>query len=158
MSDEAHRAYRKADLTTASPQRLRLMLIDAAIRYVTQARTHAHASHWALAGEAFVQARRAVIELRAGIRAEPAGNASSTVAELAENVRALYAFLFRLLTEAQLYRDLARLDDALRLLTMERETWRQVCDQAEKSAALRADANVGGANQVEVIPSFSLRV
>lgn len=158
MSDQAHRAYRKADLTTASPQRLRLMLIDAAIGYVTHARTHAQASHWAVAGEAFVQARRAVIELRAGIRAVPASEHGPAIAELAENVRALYAFLFRLLTESQLYRDPVRLDDALRLLTMERETWRQVCERAADSVAPRADANVGDPNEGEAFPSFSLRV
>jgi flagellar protein FliS len=129
MTVEALRAYVAAELQTAPPQRLRLMLIDAAIGFVAAAQEHAQTSHWAVAGESFVQARRAVIELLAGIK-DDRDDASGAEAALAQKIRGLYVFLFRVLSEAQLYRDPRRLDDAMRLLAMERETWRQVCDCA----------------------------
>lgn len=148
----AHRAYVAADLATAPPQRLRLMLVEAAIRFASDAREHALASRWAIAGEAFVQARRALIELREGIRPAPQVGDNPAAAGLAEKVRALYAFLFRLLTEAQLYRDPRRLDDALRLLALERETWLHFCNQTAEAALLRPE-DPG----VEALPSLSFQ-
>jgi flagellar secretion chaperone FliS len=129
MSSEASRAYAATDVRTASPERLRLMLIEAAIGYAGEARRHAQASSWAIAGEAFVESRRAVIDLLAGIRTDvQSGDANA--ASLARKVRSLYTFLLRHLTEAQLYRDPERINETLRLLQMERETWRQVCERA----------------------------
>ncbi len=125
MTCEARRAYVAAELQSASPQRLRLMLIEAAIGDVEAARSHAHAGHWAIAGESFVRARRAIVELLVGIKQDTDG----TAGELTRKVQSLYAYLFRELSEAQLYRDAKRLDDALKILLLERDTWRQVCAQ-----------------------------
>jgi flagellar protein FliS len=127
MSSEAQRAYVAVDLHTASPQRLRLMLIDAAITCVARTQDDALASQWANAGESFSEARRAVIELLAGVKSDAACGESE--AALARKVRSLYVYLFRLLAEAQLYRDPGRITDALTLLATERETWRQVCER-----------------------------
>ncbi len=149
MATEARRAYVEAQLHTAPPQRLRLMLIEAAMGYVSTASEHARATRWATAGEAFVQARRAVMALLEGVNAQPAETSRGEYA-LAEKIRALYGYVFRLLTEAQLFRDSERLDDALRLLEMERETWREVCQRTE-SPNEGADAAIDGAE------TFSMR-
>jgi flagellar protein FliS len=134
MSIEASRAYAATNVGTASPERLRLMLIEAAITHVNAAHEHAQASNWAIAGEAFVESRQAIIELLTGIRTDVNDKtASANATALARKVRSLYAFLFRQLTEAQLYRDHERLSDVLRLLAMERETWRQVSEQAART-------------------------
>lgn len=101
------------------------MLIEAAMGYVSTASEHARATRWATAGEAFVQARRAVIALLEGVNAPPAETSRGENA-LAEKIRALYGYVFRLLTEAQLYRDSERLDDALRLLEMEHNVARSL--------------------------------
>jgi flagellar protein FliS len=156
MSIEAQRAYVVADVQTASPQRLRLMLIDAAIGLVVRAQRHAHAAEWAIAGESFVAARRAVIELLAGIKdAEPECTLSDAeqgdaAAVLARKVRSLYAFLFRLLSEAQLYRDPCRIDDALKLLAMERETWRQVCERTGDATSTLPDSDADEAGAFSI--------
>jgi len=44
-------------------------------------------------------------------------------------VAAVYLFIFRSLMEANFQRDEGKLDDALKVLRVERETWRQVCKQ-----------------------------
>jgi flagellar protein FliS len=126
MTIQARRAYAAAQWQSAARERLRLMLIETAIAAVEEARSRAAVSHWAIAGESFVRSRRAVAELLASIRTDATGDA----ADLARRVRALYAYLFRELTDAQLYRDPRRLDDVLRVLSLERETWRQVCRQS----------------------------
>ncbi|MEX2188154.1 MAG: flagellar export chaperone FliS [Pirellulales bacterium] len=144
MTCEARRAYVAAELQSASPQRLRWMLIEATISDVRKARETALAGDWAVAGESFVRARRAVVELLTSVDVNSTGDEG----ELARRVRALYAFLFRQLTEAQLYRDPRRLDDVLKILSLERETWRQVCDQTRASA--------GGETHSAQPPSLSL--
>lgn len=141
MTTEARRAYAAAELHTASPQRLRLMLIEAAIGSVEAARRRADAGQWAVAGEPFVHARRAVAELLLSVRTDLAGDEG----QLADKVRAIHAFLFRQLTEAQLYRDPQRLDDALRILAMERETWRQICSQAATSGNVDTESDTEAA-------------
>lgn len=149
MATEARRAYVEAQLHTAPPQRLRLMLIEAAIGFVAAASEHARVTQWAIAGETFVQARRAVIALLESVNSPPV-ETSRAENVLAEKIRALYGYVFRLLTEAQLYRDSERLDDALRLLEMERETWREVCQRTE-SPYEGADAAIDSAE------TFSMR-
>jgi hypothetical protein len=42
---------------------------------------------------------------------------------------AVYTWLFRTMTEAKLLGDQARLNEALELLFVERETWRLVCEK-----------------------------
>jgi flagellar protein FliS len=153
MATEARRAYVEAQLHTAPPQRLRLMLIEAAIGFVTDAGEHARATQWGIAGETFVQARRAVIALLKGVTSSDESNRSASV--LAEKIRALYGYEFRLLTEAQLYRDSDRLDDALRLLEMERETWREVCQRTGESGHEIDGARIGA--ESGHAESFSMR-
>jgi flagellar protein FliS len=113
--------YRSAALLTASPQQLRLMLIDAALAAVATIESHWRSADWEQASAAFVQVRRIVIELLCGVKPD--------ASELARKVRSLYAFIFRTLTESQLFRDEQRLADARRLLQMERQTWQSVCEQ-----------------------------
>ena len=63
--------------------------------------------------------------------------------------------MFRLLTEAQLYRDSERLDDALRLLEMERETWREVCERTGETAGSTDHARSGA--DFDNTETFSMR-
>jgi hypothetical protein len=49
--------------------------------------------------------------------------------ELVANVAAVYNFVFRSLIEAGLKRDAGKLENAVRVLEIERETWRQVCER-----------------------------
>ena len=46
-----------------------------------------------------------------------------------KEVAAVYLFVFRSLMEATAERDREKLQDALRILKVERETWRQLCDK-----------------------------
>ena len=120
MKSTATESYLVAEVMTATPQKLQLMLLEAAIRSA---------------------------ELRGGIggRATRSGRACASSAQeivgemvssldyeadtdFVRNVAEVYLFIFRSLSEANSRRDEQRLDDALRVLHVERETWRQVCD------------------------------
>jgi hypothetical protein len=62
--------------------------------------------------------------------------------ELCERLAALYTFLYRSLVEASMTRDVAMVDEVVRLLRFERETW-QLCIEklaVENRAAAGASA------------------
>jgi flagellin-specific chaperone FliS len=47
-----------------------------------------------------------------------------------QRIASVYNFIFRALVDANRRRDERKLDEALRVLSIERETWRLVCQQA----------------------------
>src|SRR5581483_9350177 len=58
--------------------------------------------------------------------------------ELVDKVVSLYLFIHEQLVQAQMRRDAAKLDDAIRILEIERETWRQVCALLDTGSVPRA--------------------
>jgi flagellar protein FliS len=123
-------AYLENQVLTATPQKLRLMLIDGAIRFAHAALRHWEAGRDEEALEAIVRCREIVTELFTVVR--PAGF------EPASQVVALYVFLFRELTAAQARRDADQVQDVIAVLEEERETWRRLCEQLPEAPAVPA--------------------
>ena len=120
-----HDIYLETQVATASPQRLRLMLIEGAIRRARLTIEHWREGRDDLALESLITCRGMVSELLAGVKDEQS--------DLGKNVVGLYAFLFQTLTAAQLSRNPAALEPALFVLEEERQTWSQVCQQRADS-------------------------
>ncbi len=120
--------YLANEVLTAPPQKLRLMLIEAAIRYITRARAAWANGQSEEGGELILRAQDVVGELLGALKPD-------AQSELVRNVAALYVFVFRALVDAHVRRDAARLEDALRVLNVEAETWRMVCRQLAESQA-----------------------
>lgn len=156
MSADPSHAYLETQVLTATPQRLRLMLIEGAIRYADQTARFLQDGSDERALESLIRCRDFISELIAGIRPD----ASS----LAKKVLGLYTFLFQALTEAQLSRDAQKLAHVRRVLESERDTWQQLCQQlpdaplaeAAESAEIVAPAfvpiesTVGSASQLSL--------
>ena len=123
MSSPATDRYLETEVLTATPQKLQLMLIDAAIRSAERAARHMEADEFERASDALIHAQQVVTEMLGSLNrdANPA---------LAGKVAAVYLFVFRSLVDAGVRRDRKKLDDALRILGIERETWRRVCREA----------------------------
>ena len=116
---DAGQAYLETQINTATPQRLRLMLIDGALRKAKEAAEASAGQKPVDALEPLSRCRSIVAELIAGIRAGSS--------PLADRVLEIYLFLFQELTEAQLRQDMARVDGVIRVLEEERITWQEVC-------------------------------
>jgi flagellar protein FliS len=122
LSSQPLETYLESQVMTATPQRLRLMLIDGAIRFARQA-----IQFWGDDGaapesiEAVVRCRAVISELLSSVREDGT--------ELPKQVAGIYLFLFQNLTEAQLNRDVEKVEETVRVLEVERETWTQVCEQ-----------------------------
>src|SRR5687768_4718761 len=116
-----HDAYLETQVMTATPQRLRLMLIEGAIRLARQTAEYWRVERNEEALESLIRCRAIISELIAGVKADQS--------PLARRVVSVYLFLFTTLTEAQLTRDAAKLESAIRVLSEDRQTWSQVCQQ-----------------------------
>lgn len=122
MSSNVRNNYRETEILTAPPQKLRLMLIQAAMRSIEQTRHYWRAGDDENAFEKLLHAQEVVTELIAGINPE-------LNQEINRVVAGLYLFIYRCLVDASLQHSEQKLDDALKVLREEQETWRLLCEQ-----------------------------
>ncbi len=156
MDPSARQTYLETEVLTAPPQKLQLMLVDGAIRFAEKAREHLQAERHDEACEATIRAQQIVSEIVASLNREQN-------AELAGRIAAVYMFVFRSLVDANLSHDVGKLDDALRVLRTERETWQQVCETvgaapSEEAPALTPELDPGspGESGDRTLSGFSL--
>jgi flagellar protein FliS len=133
MPSSARENYLTTEVLTAPPQKLHLMLIEAAIRSAEQGRRHWQANQPDQASEALLHAQEILGEMLAGLNPQ-------VDAALAKKVAAVYLFIYRALMDATLHHDEKKLDDALRVLAVERSTWRQVCEKLSSTKGAAGEA------------------
>jgi len=114
--------YLETEVMTAAPQKLQLMLIDAALRQSRAAQEFWKNEQPEQAGEALIRAQQIITELLCGLNPEKDKQLTSKVA-------GVYLFVFRALLSAQTDRDEAKLQEAISVLEIEQETWQQVCSK-----------------------------
>lgn len=126
-------AYRQVGVATsveaASPHRLIELLFDGYLEAVTQARGFMRGGQIEAKGKAISRAARIVEEgLKAGLNVEAGG-------ALARDLGALYDYLGRRLTLANLRNDDAILEECARLVEPLRQAWRDIGDKTESPRA-----------------------
>jgi flagellar protein FliS len=132
MSSPARNSYLATEVLTAPPQKLHLMLVEGALRFAQRAREHWRAGQPEHAAEALLRAEDILGELMAGLNRDVDSN-------LVNKTAAVYLFIFRSLTEANLRKDQGKLDDAIRVLTIQRDTWREICQRLGATGASHAE-------------------
>lgn len=131
MQTHAQDEYLTMEVMAASPQRLQLMVLDVALRECQRSKKLREARQEAEARKALLRSQDAISMLLTGLKYD----ANSP---LVGRVAGVYLFVYKSLLEAQLKSDTAKLADAIRILEIERETWRQVC---ERNGATRSPAS-----------------
>lgn len=146
-------AYLMNKVLSATPEELRLMLLDGAIRFVRQGREGLANKNYEASFNGFSQARNIVMELINSIRPE-------YNPELCSKVSGVYTFLYTQLIEAGHERNIAKIDKVIQLLEYERETWILLMEKlaAEKLEASKATATVSATvpQSSESRPAFSV--
>ncbi|MBX7166523.1 MAG: flagellar export chaperone FliS [Pirellulales bacterium] len=122
MQPTARDSYLTTQVMTATPQKLHLLLIDAALRQTRLAIEGWQSERDEEAGEAVIRAQQIVTELLSNLNPEADRN-------LARRLAGIYMFVFRSLVNAHLRREVQSAEDAVRILTEERQTWALVCEQ-----------------------------
>lgn len=141
MADSS-RQYLEAQVFTATPQKLRLMLIDGAIQFAGETVAAWERDDREKGLEALIRTRQIIAELLSGIRVEES--------DLTRKVASVYLFLMRRLTEAQADRRSDFVAEVISVLEIERETWRLVCEKLP-TAPLPATPSLGA--PVEIVAS-----
>ncbi len=133
--------YQQTQVTTASPERILIMLYDGAIRFVGRARLAIEAGEKLVKRESISKAMAIVAYLSETLDHQAGWDG-------AEELDGLYGYMIRELTRANLKDDLKALEVVERLLTGLRDTWDEAIDLVfeqkskatvtEKSAAASA--------------------
>jgi len=118
----ARQNYLQAEVQTATPQKLQLMLIEAVIKNVHRTKKAWDEERFEAAFDSLSLAQDIIAEILSSLDKEGSP-------ELAGKLASIYMFIFRCLSEGGMTHDQQKMDDALRVLNSERETWRQVCDK-----------------------------
>lgn len=109
-------AYLRTKVMTASPEELRLMLLDGAIKFANQGREGLLTKDFEASFNGVSQCRNIVLELLSTVRPD-------VDPDLCEKVQSIYGFMYNELIEVSLGRDPKRLEKIITLLEYERETW-----------------------------------
>jgi len=125
-------AYRESAVLTAPPERLVVMLYDGARRFLHQAAAAMRAGDVPVAHERLRRAERIVEHLDATL--------DLSQGELSERLEAIYAFCLRLMAEARMRQDAARLDSVGELLGELREAWAELATGGAAAGARQAVA------------------
>ncbi len=124
--------YLRTKVLTASPEELRLLLLDGAIRFASQAREGLQERDYHKSYEGFRQCRDIIMELLSTIRPE-------VNPELCSRLSGLYTFMYTELVSASMEKNPARVDKIIGLLEYERETWQMLMQKL-------TDERTGGAS------------
>ncbi len=139
MDANARNQYLDAEVMSAAPQKLHLLLIEAIIRAIHRGKRYWQSGQNDKACETLIHAQRMVCEILGGFDRE-------VHPDLVQRMAAVYMFVFRALVEGNRRHDEKKLDDALRVLEIERRTWQAVCE------ALRGAAEVEQGRDVVIDP------
>lgn len=130
--------YLENRVMTASREMLHLMVVDGALRHCESAREAVTEKDREWAWRAFSAARAHVVELIGGVA--PDDN------EVCANMRSLFQFVYRELMHAETEHSIERIDSAVRVLNVHRETWAMLMEQlASQSSGNATSATSIGA-------------
>ena len=122
MYHKARENYVQGEVFTATPQKLQLLLIEAAMKNIHRTKQAWLDQRYDDGFESLTRAQDIVAEILCSLDVE--GNP-----EIAKKLASIYIFIFRRLAEGGMEHSQEKLDDALRILTSERETWKLVCEK-----------------------------
>lgn len=108
--------YFEDQVLTASPHRLHLMVVEAALRHARRGLEALEQQQWEATFQALSKARDCVSELIGGLDPDQAP-------ELVAPTKELFVFAYRNLATADFERNPQLVRDAIRILEIHRETW-----------------------------------
>ena len=109
MRRAAYAAYNDVMINTTSKEKILLLLLDGAVKFVGYARRGIEENHIAVKGENISKALAIITELQCALDRKIGG-------ELVENLDALYHYMMIKLTQANISNDIRLLDEVSKLL------------------------------------------
>jgi flagellar protein FliS len=133
MTTSAPQQYLRDAVMTARPEQLQLMLYDGAIRFARQGREAILAKNYEQVYDRLSRAQRIMIEMQNAL-------SHDVSPQLCKQMAALYDFVYHKLVEAATRQSVEAVDDALRILDHQRETWVMLIDKVKAESQAAGDA------------------
>jgi len=151
MTGPGDNPYLRDAVMTATPEQLQLMLYDGGIRFSLQARDAIERKDYETSYERLTRAQHIILEMRAGLNYD-------VNPELCARVASIYGFLYNRLVDACVNRDVKAIDDAVRVLRIERETWQILVDKVNQTREQerRPQPDLEPSDDTAAIASFSV--
>lgn len=134
--------YLRTKVLTASPQELRLMLYDGALKFCRLARPAMEQRDYEQSYQNLMRAQNIVLELSNSLNHDIAP-------DICDRLTALYTYIYRRLVEANVSREPTIVDEMIELLEYERQTWQLLMEREDQQMA------AGGAVPPDEMPRFS---
>ncbi|MCZ6834432.1 MAG: flagellar export chaperone FliS [Planctomycetota bacterium] len=115
-------AYLKTKVMTASPADLRLMLLDGAIKFAQQGQKGLVEKNFEAVYNGITRCQKIILEMVNNLNAE-------ADPELCTRLSGLYTFMYTRLIDASTEKDASIMDEVIKLLRFERETWQMLMDK-----------------------------
>lgn len=125
MIPNALNSYREVNCFTASPAKLVVMCYEQAIAQLKAAKEAYERRDYATKGACVTKVIDIVHELNASLDMEKGG-------EISKNLRSLYVYVLKTITEADLKRDLSKFDHLVKILEELAEAWRVIAAKSIK--------------------------
>lgn len=122
-------------MLTATPEQLQMMLFDGALRFGEQGRNALMAKKFDESFEALNRMQKIVLELQVSLKHD-------VNPQLCQNLSAIYTYVYKRLIEANVDHKLDAIDEALKLMRFQRETWAMLLDKLAKDKAAKAATRI----------------
>jgi flagellar biosynthetic protein FliS len=117
----AQLAYLETEIATACPPKLRLVLIEAALRLANQAHSSGQHRSSHENGRTLLYLKRILLQLLMSMEHENHA--------VARQIKSVYRFLLSTVVDAELTGDTQRICDVEKVLQVERETWQMLTNR-----------------------------
>lgn len=134
--------YKKNQIETATPEEVLILLYDGAIQFLNKAKIAFEQEDFSSYSNHLIGAEKIILEFMNTLDMEIGG-------DLAVNLYRLYEYLYRSLINANLNKDISKVDEVLKILKGLRETWQKAIAiaNAEKQATPLHDPEDGYLDQ-----------
>lgn len=115
--NNAAQLYQGTKINTASPAELTLMLYEGAIKFCNKALYALEQNDLVKVNENLIKAQKIIMEFRSTLDFKY---------EVAKNFEMVYDYIYRRLVDANIKKDKAIIEDALKYIRIMRDTWKEV--------------------------------
>ena len=135
MNPNLAQNYLRTRVMTATPEQLQMMLFDGALRFGELARLALEKKNYEESYNNISRVQKILSELSCTLKPDVAP-------DLCKKLAALYNYAYRKLIEANVDHKVESLNEAMRVLKYQRETWGMLLDQLGKTKAAAAATKI----------------
>lgn len=137
MAFDVNNPYFRTKVLTASPEQLRLLLIEGCIRFLRDGSAALERKDFEALYKSLTDARAILVELTTSLRRE-------VDPELTARLESIYTYVLRLTVDGSFNKDPGKLAEAIALMEYDRETWMMLMEKVAQDRSAPAEAMASG--------------